>query len=71
MILRSPYPAVAIPNVPLTDFVLGRVATRGDHPALVDGLSGRRLTYGDLREQVRQLAAGLSRHINKDNVVTI
>jgi acyl-CoA synthetase (AMP-forming)/AMP-acid ligase II len=69
---RSSLPDVSIPDVPLTDFVLGRSKARDDHPALVDGTSGRILTFGRLKEGVRQLAAGLSRRgIGKGDVVAI
>ena len=60
MPFRSPFPDVVIPNLPITEVVLGRAAERGDHPALVDGPSGRILTFGELHEQVRRLAAGLA-----------
>ena len=34
-ILRSPYPDVDIPDVSLTEYVIGGAAARGDKPALV------------------------------------
>lgn len=60
MIFTSPDPAVAIPEVPLTPFLLEKAAARGDKPALVDGPSGRTLTYRGWAEAVRRTAAGLS-----------
>jgi acyl-CoA synthetase (AMP-forming)/AMP-acid ligase II len=58
--LRSPIPDVEIPDVPLTDFVLGRVGGLGEKPALIDGPSDRRITYAQLAESVRAGAAGLA-----------
>ena len=51
MVFRSPFPDVSLPDVALTDFVLGNVAARADRPALVDGTTGRTLTFGELVEQ--------------------
>jgi acyl-CoA synthetase (AMP-forming)/AMP-acid ligase II len=61
MMFRSLYPPIEIPRVTLHDFVLGSAAARGNAPALVDGTTGRVLTYAQLVEQTRRLAAGLSR----------
>src|SRR4051812_14529840 len=61
MIFRSPYPDVAIPDVPLTPVILGQAERLADKPALIDGVSGRMLTYGELAEGVRRVAAGLAR----------
>ena len=60
MIHRSPYPDVEIPNVPFTEFVLGRAAELSARPALIDGPSGRVLTFGQLAGMVRKVAAGLA-----------
>jgi acyl-CoA synthetase (AMP-forming)/AMP-acid ligase II len=56
----SPYPDVPIPDVPLHELVLAGAAERGDHPAIIDGPSGRTLTYRQLAEAVRRTAAGLA-----------
>jgi acyl-CoA synthetase (AMP-forming)/AMP-acid ligase II len=50
---------VEIPDVPLTDFVLARGCQLGQKPALIDGPSGRTITYARLAESVRAGAAGL------------
>ena len=55
----SPLADVEIPDVPLTDYVLARADELGDKPALVDGASGRTLTYAGLASAVRSLAGGL------------
>ena len=61
MIFRSPYPDVEIPDLPLVDFVLGQAAARGSRPALIDGPSGRVVTYAELARAVGLVAAGLAR----------
>ena len=59
MIHRSPLPDVEIPDQPLVDYVLARADELGDKPALIDGPSGRTLTYAALKHAVRALAGGL------------
>ena len=44
----SPYPDVDIPESPITPYVLRRTGELGDKPALIDGPSGRTLSYGGL-----------------------
>ena len=48
--------------MPLHDFVLADAAGRGDRPALIDGPTGRVLTYAELAGSVRRAAAGLVAH---------
>jgi acyl-CoA synthetase (AMP-forming)/AMP-acid ligase II len=72
MPFRSPHRDADIPDLPLTEYVLGPIDEHRDRPALVDGLSGRTITFGALAEGIRQLAAGLSRRgIAKGDVVAI
>jgi acyl-CoA synthetase (AMP-forming)/AMP-acid ligase II len=59
MIYASPLPDVEIPDSPLTGYVLAGAAGRAGKPALVDGSSGRVLTYAGLGTAVRSLAGGL------------
>ena len=61
-IIRSAYPDVDIPEVSITEYVLGHAAARGDKPAIIDGASGRTLTYAQLVDMVRRVAAGLAAH---------
>src|ERR1041385_4590399 len=61
MIFRSPFPEVSVPDVPLTEFVFRRAERLADKPALVDGVSGRVLTYAQLVEAISKTAAGLAR----------
>jgi acyl-CoA synthetase (AMP-forming)/AMP-acid ligase II len=60
MIHTSPDPDVEIPAVDVTSFVLELAEERAEKPALIDGPSGRTLTYGELDTGVRALAAGLA-----------
>jgi acyl-CoA synthetase (AMP-forming)/AMP-acid ligase II len=60
VIVESPYEEIHIPDVALPDFVLQGAAERGDKPALIDGPSGRILTYRELAEGVDRVAAGLA-----------
>jgi acyl-CoA synthetase (AMP-forming)/AMP-acid ligase II len=59
-IIRSPYPEVTIPEVSLPEFVLADAASRATKPALIDGPSGRTITYGELVERARLVAGGLA-----------
>jgi acyl-CoA synthetase (AMP-forming)/AMP-acid ligase II len=60
VIHTSPEPDVAIPNMDVSSFVLEQALEHGAKPALVDGPTGRTLTYAGLAEGVRGLAAGLA-----------
>src|SRR5260370_31754623 len=60
MIFRSPYPEIEVPDVALDRFVLAQAAERGGQPALIDGPSGRTLTYAELAAGVERVAAGLA-----------
>src|ERR1700737_2335158 len=72
MIFRGPYADVAIPNVPLAPFVLQRAADLGDKPALIEGLTGRVITYAGLVQSVRRVAASLAaRGFKKGEVLGI
>jgi len=60
MPIGSPLPDVDIPDVALAPFVLERAAQLGDKPAMIDGPSGRELSFAALDEQVRRMAGGLA-----------
>ncbi len=60
MIHKSARSDVEIPVTDVTSFVLEEADSRADKPALIDGPSGRTVTYGQLAEGVRALAAGLA-----------
>jgi acyl-CoA synthetase (AMP-forming)/AMP-acid ligase II len=59
-IVLSPHPDVTIPDLPLHEFVLAGAMDRAEVPALIDGPSGRTLTFGQLAGGVRRVAAGLA-----------
>lgn len=61
MIFRSPHPDVTIPPVPLHEYVLRHAQRLANKPALIDGPSGRTLTYGQLAGGIRACAAGLAK----------
>ncbi|MGO9899865.1 MAG: AMP-binding protein [Solirubrobacteraceae bacterium] len=60
MVIRSPFPDIEIPDSNLTEFVLTRARELDQKPALIDGQSGRTITYAQLLESVRAAAAGLA-----------
>jgi acyl-CoA synthetase (AMP-forming)/AMP-acid ligase II len=51
---------LTIPDVDVTSFVLEHAAERGDKLALVDGPSGRTITYAELPERVAAMRGGLA-----------
>jgi len=59
MIYTSPHPDVDIPDDALPAYVMDGFGDRADQPALIDGASGRSLTYGELAQAITQCAAGL------------
>ena len=61
-IYRSPQPPLAIPATPLTDFVLARARERGSRAAIVDGPTGRAITFGELPDLVDRAASALAAH---------
>jgi acyl-CoA synthetase (AMP-forming)/AMP-acid ligase II len=60
MSYRSPLPDIEIPDVTLTEYVIGGAERYGDKPALVDGRTGETITYAQLRSAVAATAAGLA-----------
>jgi acyl-CoA synthetase (AMP-forming)/AMP-acid ligase II len=62
MIIQSPYGDVELASAPLHEYVLAGTAGRADRPALIDGPTGRVLTYAELTGSVRRAAAGLVAH---------
>jgi acyl-CoA synthetase (AMP-forming)/AMP-acid ligase II len=60
MAFRSVLPDIDIPSTSLPSFVLEHAARFGDKPALIDGPSGRTITYAQLSGMTRALAAGLA-----------
>src|SRR5688572_11217060 len=60
MTYSGPDLARDVPASDITSFVLARARELGDKPALIDGPSGRELTYGGLADAISALAAGLA-----------
>lgn len=60
MIFRGPFPEVTIPEVPITAFVFANAKARGDKPALIDGPTGRAITYSELVKSISRVAASLA-----------
>ena len=48
------------PDSDVTSFVLERAGELGDKPALIDGPTGRKITFAELDGATRALAAGLA-----------
>lgn len=72
MIYKSPYPDITIPEVPLAQYVLRRAMERGDAPALIDGPSGRALSYKQVAGGARLVASSLAkRGFGKGDVLAI
>src|SRR5258708_16935792 len=60
MLFRSPRPPVDIPRVPVTTYVLERAGEAADRTALVDAITGRRMTYAGLEATIARLTGGLA-----------
>ncbi len=72
MIFRSTDPTVSVPKLSLSDFVMDQFDTFGDKPALIEGPTGRTLTYAQLAVSVRCVAAGLAkRGMSKGDVFAV
>ena len=52
MIIKGPYPDVEIPETALTPLVLRRAAELADKPALIEGPTGRKLSYKQLADAI-------------------
>ena len=72
MSFKSPYADVAIPQQGLAEFILESARGWGDKPALIDGPSGRTITYEQLAGGIERVAAGLAeRDFGKGDVFAI
>ncbi len=72
MVIRSPFPDLDIPDVPLTDYVFADLDRHGGRPALIDGATGEVTTHAELHRRVAACAAGLAaRGIGPGDVVAI
>lgn len=72
MIFRSPHPDAVIPERAFTSFVFRDAPKNPDKPALIDGPTGRTLTYGQLTHAINLVAASLhKRGFKKGEVFAI
>src|ERR1043165_8534224 len=60
MIFKGPYPDITIPETALTPFAMHRAKELADKPALIDGPTGRKVTYGQLADSISVAAYNLS-----------
>jgi len=68
----GPHDDVEIPDVDITSFVFERAEEHGDKPALIDGPTGRTVTYAELVGGIRALASGLAaRGFGKGDVLAV
>ena len=68
----SPLPDVEIPTSSITPIVFRHAEKLADKPAIIDGLSGRSYTYGQLAGATGRVAGGLaSRGFGKGDVLAI
>jgi acyl-CoA synthetase (AMP-forming)/AMP-acid ligase II len=71
-IYRSPAPEIEIPEVNLTEHVIGGAAARGDHPAIVDSATGETTSYAELAARVDAVAASLQgQGVGRGDVVAL
>ncbi|WP_406472093.1 AMP-binding protein [Streptomyces sp. NBC_01615] len=76
MIIRSPYPDIAIPDVGLPEFLFAELGTddadeQANRPAVLD-TSHHGYTYGQLTAAIARVAAGLAeRGLGRDDVAAV
>lgn len=59
-VFTSPNPDVEIPNTTVTEQVLRHAGRLSEHTAIVEGITGRSYTYGQLHDAVQSAAGGLA-----------
>jgi acyl-CoA synthetase (AMP-forming)/AMP-acid ligase II len=71
-IYHSPFAALTIPAVSITDYILPALRARADLPVMIDGPTGRALTGAMLEDLIRRLAGGLTaRGLGQGHVVAL
>ncbi|HEY7816722.1 MAG TPA: AMP-binding protein, partial [Vicinamibacteria bacterium] len=72
VVFRGPWPEIRIPESSLTSYVFEGVQSRISRTALIDGVTERVVTYGELYRDIRKFARGLSdRGFRKGDVLAI
>jgi acyl-CoA synthetase (AMP-forming)/AMP-acid ligase II/enoyl-CoA hydratase/carnithine racemase len=72
MIFKSPHPDVIIPEISLPDLILEHTERLGDKPAFIDGLTGRAISYKQMKQSIEGMAAALAaRGFGKGDVLGI
>ncbi|MEM7344971.1 MAG: 4-coumarate--CoA ligase family protein [Chloroflexota bacterium] len=72
MIFTSSFPTIEIPDMTLTEFTLQQAEALADKPAIIDGTSGRTITYGQLSGAIKLVGSSLSqRGFKKGDVFAI
>src|SRR5215470_10634401 len=59
-VIASAWPDPEVPDISLPDALLGVAAERPGQAAITDASSGQTLSYGELADGVRRVAAGLA-----------
>ncbi|NNC42034.1 MAG: AMP-binding protein, partial [Acidimicrobiia bacterium] len=60
VVVISPHPDIEVPSIPLTDYVMSDADALSEKPAFVDGPSGRTITFGQLKNQIANMAGNLA-----------
>jgi acyl-CoA synthetase (AMP-forming)/AMP-acid ligase II len=72
VIIRSPHPPVPLSGLRLTEFILGHAAEADRKPAIIDGATGRAISYHDLAADITSAASGLARHgVRRGDVIAL
>ncbi|MEJ2871740.1 AMP-binding protein [Actinomycetospora sp. OC33-EN08] len=72
MTVRSPYADVEIPDVGLPEFLFSDLGEHADRVALIDGPSGRTMTFGEVATAVDRFAAALGeRGLGRGDVIAL
>lgn len=72
MTVRSPFADVDIPDVGLPEFLFSDLGEHADRIALIDGPSGRQMTFAELAGAVDRFAAALGeRGLGKGDVIAL
>lgn len=71
LVLKSPYPSIAIPNLTVDQFVWKNLSKWQNHIAIECWETKKRFTYSQLRDHCAALAIRLRTqfHLNKDDIV--